>query len=106
MTSSDDFLSHLKNPRVYTPLISISDIIRDVKNRHPEFPLAAYQVSGEYAMLMKSADAGIIDLKRGVFEAVNAIRRAGCDIVISYFTPKLLEWIDQDEKDRRKLKAV
>ena len=66
------------------------DIIRDVKNRHPEFPLAAYQVSGEYAMLMKSADAGIIDLKRGVFEAVNAIRRAGCDIVISYFTPKQL----------------
>ena len=38
-----------------------------MKNRHPEFPLAAYQVSGEYAMLMKSADAGIIDLKRGHF---------------------------------------
>jgi porphobilinogen synthase len=86
------------------PAGSYLDIIRDVKNRHPEYPLAAYQVSGEYAMLMKSADAGIIDLKRGVFEAVQSIRRAGCDIVISYFTPKILHWIDQDEKEKRKLK--
>ena len=55
-------------------------------------------------MLTSGADAGIIDLKRGVFEAVQAIRRAGCDIVISYFTPQLLQWIDQDEKEKRKLK--
>ena len=39
------------------------DIIRDVKNRHPHYPLYAYQVSGEYAMLYRGAEAGVVDLK-------------------------------------------
>ena len=51
------------------------DIIRDVKNRHPNFPLYAYQVSGEYAMLYRGAEAGVVDLKRAVQEATMAIRR-------------------------------
>ena len=42
------------------------DIIRDVKNRHPHYPLYAYQVSGEYAMLFRGAEAGVVDLKRAV----------------------------------------
>ena len=51
------------------------DIIRDVKNRHPNYPLYAYQVSGEYAMLYRGAEAGVVDLKRAVQEATMAIRR-------------------------------
>jgi len=81
------------------------DIIRDVKNRHPHYPLYAYQVSGEYAMLYRGAEAGVVDLKRAVQEATMAIRRAGADVIISYYTPKLLEWMDQDEMARRKLKG-
>ena len=47
------------------------DIIRDVKNRHPHYPLYAYQVSGEYAMLYRGAEAGVVDLKLGVIQQLS-----------------------------------
>jgi len=80
------------------------DIISKVKMQHPTHPLAAYQVSGEYAILYHGAKAGAVDLKRAVTESLTAIRRAGADLIISYYTPQVLQWIDQEEKDRRHLK--
>jgi len=82
------------------------DIISKVKTQHPDFPLAAYQVSGEYAILYHGAKAGAVDLRRAVMESILGIRRAGADIVISYYTPQVLEWLDQDEKQKRHLKSV
>ncbi len=60
------------------------DIIRRVKDA-TGMPVAAYQVSGEYAMLHAAAERGWIDLERAMLESLMAIRRAGADIILTYF---------------------
>lgn len=60
------------------------DIIRELRER-TLLPLAAYQVSGEYAMLMAAAEKGWLDLKRVRDESLLAIKRAGADIILTYF---------------------
>ncbi|OCT65198.1 hypothetical protein XELAEV_18041436mg [Xenopus laevis] len=71
------------------------DLVRDVKNKHPALPLAVYHVSGEYAMLWHGAQANAFDLKVAVLEAMTGFRRAGADIIITYYTPQLLNWIKE-----------
>ncbi|KAM4664858.1 delta-aminolevulinic acid dehydratase [Discoglossus pictus] len=71
------------------------DILRDVKNKHPDLPLAVYHVSGEYAMLWHGAQGGAFDLKVAVLEAMTGFRRAGADIIITYYTPQLLKWLKE-----------
>lgn len=61
--------------------------------QYPTHPLAIYQVSGEYAMLYHGAKAGAFDLKMTLMEVLCSMRRAGADIIISYFTPQVLEWL-------------
>lgn len=69
------------------------DICRDVFNAYGDrVPIAVYQVSGEFAMLHHAAAAGAFDLRRAVEESLIAFRRAGVTIIISYFTPQVLEW--------------
>jgi len=70
------------------------DIIRDVKER-VAVPVACYHVSGEYAMLWHAAAAGSFQLKSAVFETLLGMRRAGADIIITYFTPRLLDWLQE-----------
>jgi len=70
------------------------DIVRDVKNL-VNTPVAVYHVSGEYAMLWHAAAAGAFDLKTAVIEALTGMRRAGATIIITYFTPRLLDWLAQ-----------
>jgi porphobilinogen synthase len=70
------------------------DIILEAKSRL-NVPVSCYQVSGEYAMIWHSAAAGAFDLKRIVYESIHCLRRAGSDIIITYFTPRLLDWIDE-----------
>ncbi|KAK2120180.1 hypothetical protein P7K49_001566 [Saguinus oedipus] len=72
------------------------DIVREVKDKHPHLPLAVYHVSGEFAMLWHGAQAGAFDLKAAVLEAVTAFRRAGADIIITYYTPQLLQWLKEE----------
>lgn len=67
---------------------------------HPNHPLAVYQVSGEYAMLWHGAAAGAFDLKTTLKEVLTSMRRAGADIIISYFTPMILKWIADDGQRR------
>lgn len=74
------------------PAGSYLDILRDASALVP-VPLAAYQVSGEYAMLHHAAAAGAFALKDAVLESWTAIRRAGASIVLSYFAKELLEWL-------------
>ncbi|HBE44806.1 MAG TPA: porphobilinogen synthase [Deltaproteobacteria bacterium] len=59
-------------------------------------PLAAYSVSGEYTMIKLAAQKGIIDYKRAVIEATTAIRRAGADILITYFARDLGKWAQEN----------
>jgi porphobilinogen synthase len=60
------------------------DIIRMARDRW-DVPLAAYQVSGEFSMIMAAARNGWIDLDRAILESLTAIRRAGADAVLTYF---------------------
>ncbi|CAF3248306.1 unnamed protein product [Rotaria socialis] len=74
------------------------DIIKDVKQRFPHHPLAVYQVSGEYAMLWHAARANAFDLRTAVIESLIGMRRAGADILITYFTPQLLDWLKEAQQ--------
>ncbi|KAM8934770.1 delta-aminolevulinic acid dehydratase [Pelodytes ibericus] len=71
------------------------DLVREVKDKHPALPLAVYHVSGEYAMLWHGAQAGAFNLKVAVLEAMTGFRRAGADIIITYYVPQLLKWIKE-----------
>jgi porphobilinogen synthase len=60
------------------------DVLRTVRDRF-DLPLAAYQVSGEYSMIKAAAERGWIDERRVMMETLTSIRRAGADIVITYY---------------------
>jgi porphobilinogen synthase len=71
------------------------DIISAVRQRY-DLPLAAYQVSGEYAMLKAAAANGWIDERRAALESLYAIRRAGADLIISYYARDAVRWLAQE----------
>jgi porphobilinogen synthase len=75
------------------PASQYLDIISDAKEIGKNLPVAAYHVSGEYAMIHAAAKAGVFDLKTMAFEATEGILRAGATIIISYFTPQFLDWL-------------
>jgi porphobilinogen synthase len=68
------------------------DIISAVRQRY-HLPLAAYQVSGEYAMIKAAAQLGWLDERRAALESLIAIRRAGADMIITYFAKDAARWI-------------
>ncbi|XP_074654125.1 delta-aminolevulinic acid dehydratase-like [Tubulanus polymorphus] len=82
------------------PGIAYLDIVKMTKDKFPAYPLAVYQVSGEYAMLYHGAQAGAFQLKDIVFENLISMRRAGADLIITYFTPQLLDWMRDDREQK------
>lgn len=70
------------------------DVVKEAAIICNDFPLCVYQVSGEYAMLHAAADKGVVDLKAIAFESHHGFLRAGARLMISYFTPEFLEWLD------------
>jgi porphobilinogen synthase len=77
------------------PALAYGDLIRAVK-RATRLPLAAYNVSGEYAMVKAAAAAGYIDERATVTEILTSLHRAGADIVISYHSKDAARWLSQD----------
>ncbi|KAF3357931.1 hypothetical protein VDGD_08605 [Verticillium dahliae] len=75
------------------PASQYLDIISDAKDLGRDLPVAAYQVSGEFAMIHAGAKAGVFDLKTMAFESTEGILRAGATIIVSYFTPDFLDWL-------------
>ncbi len=71
------------------PAMNYLDIIFRLKQAYPEVPLAAYQVSGEYAMIKYAATQGLINEEQAMIESLMAIKRAGADLIISYFAKDL-----------------
>ena len=71
------------------------DIVRDARELCPDLPVAIYQVSGEYSMLYHASEKGIVDLKSGVLESLESALRAGANILITYYTPWVLEWMNE-----------
>jgi porphobilinogen synthase len=75
------------------PALAYLDVVRAVHERFPELPLAAYNVSGEYAMLKAAAANGWLDERAAVLEALTGIRRAGADLVITYHARDAARWL-------------
>lgn len=75
------------------PAVPYLDILARLRAEHPGMPLAAYHVSGEYAMLKAAAAAGWLDERAAVLETLTAIRRAGADIVITYYAREAARWL-------------
>ena len=68
------------------------DVIRAVRE-HTHLPVAAYQVSGEYAMLKAACANGWLDEKTVALESLTAIRRAGADVILTYYARQASQWL-------------
>ena len=75
------------------PALPYLDVVRRVKEA-TQVPVAAYNVSGEYAMIKAAAQAGWLDERAAVLEALTSIRRAGADIVITYHAKDVAQWLN------------
>jgi len=77
------------------PALAYLDVIRQVRDAF-NYPLAAYNVSGEYAMVKAAAQRGWIDERRVILETLTAIKRAGAEIILTYHAKEFARWL-QDE---------
>jgi porphobilinogen synthase len=76
------------------PALAYLDIIRDMKN-HFHLPLVAYNVSGEYSMIKAAAQNGWIDEKAIVLEMLTGMKRAGADLILTYFAKDAARWLKE-----------
>ena len=76
------------------PALPFLDVIARVRQEFDR-PLAAYNVSGEYAMIKAAAEKGWIDEKAVVIESLTGIKRAGADMILTYFAPDAARWIQE-----------
>lgn len=74
------------------PGLAYLDVLAAIR-QHSLKPLAVYHVSGEYAMLKAAAKAGVLDEKAVVLETMIAFKRAGADLIITYYAPQLADWL-------------
>ena len=74
------------------PALAYLDLVREARERF-DVPLAAYNVSGEYAMLKAAAANGWIDEERVVLETLTGIRRAGADMILTYHAKDAARWL-------------
>jgi porphobilinogen synthase len=74
------------------PALPYLDVIRAVRERF-DAPLFAYNVSGEYAMVKAAGARGWLDERQAALEGLTAIRRAGADVIVSYWARELAEWL-------------
>jgi porphobilinogen synthase len=75
------------------PALGYLDVVRAVRERFPELPLAAYNVSGEYAMVKAAAANDWLDERAVVLEVLTGIRRAGADLVVTYHAKDAAAWL-------------
>jgi porphobilinogen synthase len=70
------------------------DVIQALK-KSSDLPIAAYNVSGEYAMVKAAAANGWLDEKKAVLEILGSMKRAGADLIFTYHAPDAMKWITQ-----------
>jgi porphobilinogen synthase len=78
------------------PALAYLDIIRQARDTFPELPLAAYNVSGEYSMLKAAARLGWLEERRVALESLTAIKRAGADIILTYWAKDAARWLAEE----------
>lgn len=81
---------------IVKPALSYLDIIRDVRNHH-DLPVVAYNVSGEYSMIKAAAQNGWIDEKAVVMEKITSMKRAGADLILTYFAKDIAGWLNEND---------
>jgi hypothetical protein len=79
--------------RLVKPALAYLDVIRLLRDRFDSHPLAAYNVSGEYAMIKAAAANRSIDERAAVLETLTAIKRAGADVIITYHAKEAAQWL-------------
>lgn len=77
------------------PGMAYLDVIREIRDSSNQ-PLAVYHVSGEYAMIKAAAAAGVIDEKSIVLESMIAFKRAGCDLILTYYAEDIINWLKEE----------
>ena len=77
------------------PALSYLDVIRLAKDRF-DYPIAAYSVSGEYALIKAAAEKGLVNEKAIALEMLLSIKRAGADMIITYYALEAAKWIKED----------
>ncbi len=77
------------------PALPYLDIIRQTRDTFPNLPLAAYNVSGEYSMLKAAAQLGWLDEKKVALESLTAIKRAGADMILTYWAKDAARWLNE-----------
>ena len=77
---------------IVKPGLPYLDVLRAVRDRF-ELPVGAFNVSGEYAMVKAAAQSGWLDERQAALESLTAIKRAGADFIVSYWTKELAEWL-------------
>ena len=75
------------------PALPYLDVICRLRERFPDAPLAAYNVSGEFAMIKAAAANGWLDEQKVVLEALTGIKRAGADVIITYHAIEAAHWL-------------
>jgi porphobilinogen synthase len=78
------------------PAITSLDLLAEARRRF-DLPLAAYQVSGEYAMLEAAAERGWLDRRRAALESLTAIARAGADVIVTYLAADAAHWLAEGD---------
>ena len=78
------------------PALPYLDIIRDLRLNF-DLPVAAYHVSGEYSLIKAGARLGYVDEKKVVLESLTSIKRAGADVILTYFAGEVITWLRQGE---------
>lgn len=79
------------------PALAYLDVIAEAKRRFA-FPLAGYSVSGEYAMIKTASEAGFLDEKKAAIETLTAIRRAGAQVILTYYAKQISLWTKEDKE--------
>lgn len=75
------------------PGLNYLDLVKEISIKHPNYPIAVYHVSGEFAKLYHGAKNGAFDLQTAVLEDMTSFKRAGAKIIITYFTPLILSYL-------------
>lgn len=83
------------------PALSYLDVIKSAKENF-DYPLAAYNVSGEYAMIKLAGENGLIDGDKVALEVLTSIKRAGADIIITYFALEACKWIKEGQNEKHR----
>ncbi|MFC0014970.1 MULTISPECIES: porphobilinogen synthase [Allobacillus] len=79
---------------IVKPALSYLDIVREVKDRYT-LPVVAYNVSGEYSLIKAAAQNGWVDEKAIVMEKITSMKRAGADLIITYFAKDIAQWLSE-----------